>query len=299
MIIKIILTCIVILTTACMLGMLYKVKKQTAINISLKERIKLFSCGIVAFVADTIGVGSFAVNTALAKMLNTFKDEELPAMNNGAQVLPGAISAFFFITAVDVDLTTLLTLVIGTCVGGVIGGGVVSHFNRQAIRVTMMSCFSLIATLLVLRKFELIPIGGDDVALHSWKLVVGFLGMAMCGILSSAGVGLFALVQGVLFLLGMSPIVAFPIMMTAGAMQQPLTTMMFLRSDKIPLRKTLILTLGGCIGVVLVLPIFKYLTASWLHGLLLTILLYNIYAISKAYFKSRNSEVTITNQEAA
>jgi uncharacterized membrane protein YfcA len=299
MIIKILMCFILALTTLCLGGMVYKLKKQPTEKLPLQERFRLFGCGIIAFIADTVGVGSFVVNTALAKLLGTFKDEELPAMNNGAQVLPGAISAFFFIKVVDVDITTLLTLVVGTCIGGVIGGGVVSRLNKQNIRIAMVGCFSLIATLLICRKLNILPIGGDAIELHTWKLILGFTGMIFCGILSSAGVGLFALVQGVLFLLNMSPIVAFPIMMAAGAMQQPLTTMMFLKSDKIPLKKTLIVTLGGCVGVLLVLPIFNYLTMSWLHSLLLAILIYNIYAISKTYINSRSSKIITLEQEAA
>src|SRR3990167_128950 len=291
MAIKILLFCFIALTIICAYAMLVKLKKQPAVFISKVEKIKLFSCGIIAFVADTLGIGSFAVNTALAKMLNTFKDEELPAVNNGAQVIPGAISAFFFLKIVDVDIITLVILVVGTCIGGIIGGYLVSKFNKQCIRLIMASCFFLIATLLILQKTGILHATGEATGLFSWKLVVGFLGVIICGILASAGVGLFALIQGVLFLLQVSPIVAFPIMMTAGAMQQPLTTMIFLKEDKIPLKKTLIIALGGCVGVLLILPVFNYLTVSWLHSLLLAILIYNTYTLSKAYLKSSKTSL--------
>ena len=106
--------------------------------------------------------------------------------------------------------------------------------------------------------------------------------------LYSIPLGLFAIVQGILFLLNMSPIVAFPIMMVAGAMQQPLTTMMFLKQGRVPIKKTLALTIGGCVGVLIILPVFKYITISWLHYLLLSILIFNIVSIGRAYLKTRN-----------
>lgn len=295
---KVLMFCIVVLTLACMLAMLYNLKKQPNIQLSFGEKLKLFGCGIVAFISDTLGIGSFAVNTALAKFLKTFPDEEIPAMNNGAQVLPGAISAFFFMKFVDVDLTTLITLVIGTSIGGILGGKIVSHLNKQSIRLTMILCFSLIVALLISRKLGILSIGGTETELYSWKLILGFVGVAICGALSSAGVGLFALIQGILFLLNMSPIVAFPIMMTSGAMQQPLTSMIFLKHNKIPLKKTLILTAGGCLGVLITVPIFSYFTASWLHSLLIAVLLYNIYAISKAYLGSKVKNIPL-NEEMA
>lgn len=287
MVITIIITSVLILSLSCVALMLYKLKKQAPVQVSTLDYIKLSGSGIIAFIADTIGIGSFAVNIALAKLLGTFRDDELPAMNNGAQVIPGTLESLFFMHVVDVDLTTLITLVGGTCLGGLIGGSIVSRLSQQAIRATMICCFILIIGLLVGDKFGWLPVGGDAVALHSWKLILGFLGMVICGILTSAGIGLFAMVQGVLFLLNVSPLVAFPIMTTAGAMQQPLTTMMFLQQDKIPLKKTLILSLSGCIGVLIIIPLFKNFTMSWLHGLLIMILCYNVFAISRSYLRTR------------
>jgi hypothetical protein len=92
-------------------------------------------------------------------------------------------------------------------------------------------------------------------------------------------------------------------MMTAGAMQQPLTTLVFLQQNKIPLKKTLILSLAGCLGVIITLPIFSYLTVSWLHNLLIGILIYNFFAIGRTYlqtraasaFNSQKDSVTVYN----
>ncbi len=242
---------------------------------------------MIAFIADTLGVGSFAVNVALAKLMGTFRDDEMPAVNNGAQVIPGTIESLFFMGLVDVDLTTLLTLVMGTCVGGLLGGFVVSHMSKQAIRLAMVCCFALIILLLVSHQFRLLPVGGELTELHSWKLIIGFLAMVVCGALTSVGIGLFVMVQGILFLMNVSPVVAFPIMTTAGAMQQPLTTFVFLKHNKIPLKKTMILSLSGCLGVFITIPIFMQLTITWLHLLLLLILTYNFFTVGRSYLRSR------------
>lgn len=297
MVMQLLTVAIILLTLSCVGAMLYQLKRQPSISLSWNDYFRLTGSGVVAFIADTIGLGSFAVNIALAKLLGTFRDEELPAMNNGAQVIPGALESFFFMQFVEVDLTTLVTLVLGTCLGGILGGGIISRLSKQGIRLAMIFCFSAIIFLLLAKQFNLLPVGGTATALYSWKLVVGFIGMVICGALTSAGVGLFAMVQGVLFLLNVSPIVAFPIMMTAGAMQQPLTTFMFLQKGKIPLKRTLVVSLGGCVGVAMVLPIFKHLTVSWLHSLLLVILCYNLIAISRAFFQSRLNLGAIVPQE--
>jgi uncharacterized membrane protein YfcA len=283
----IILGLVVLLTLICVAVMFVKLKKSPYVVVSRLDTLKLSISGIIAFIADTIGVGSFAVNVALSRLLNTFPDDEMPAVNNGAQVIPGMIEAFCFLTWVQVDLTTLLTLVAGACIGGLLGGNIVSRLHKQAIRAAMIVCFSGIIILLVSNQLHLFPIGGDMGELHGVKLIIGFVAMMICGALTCVGIGLFAMVQAVLFLLNVSPEVAFPIMMTAGALQQPLSTLVFLKHDKIPLKKTLILSLSGCVGVFIALPIVTHLTSRWLHDLLLLILVYNVVSISKLYWASR------------
>lgn len=276
-----------LLSLSCVVVMLYKFYKQPAEPLPTLLYCKLGLSGIIAFIADTIGVGSFAVNTAMAKLLGTFNDDELPAMNNGAQVIPGTFESLYFMQMVNVDFTTLITLVAGTCLGGLLGGFVVSHLSKQAVRLAMVCCFALIMALLFCHQFRLLPLGGELTELHSWRLVAGFFALVLCGALTSVGVGLFVMVQGVLFLLNVSPLVAFPIMTTAGAMQQPLTTLVFLKENKIPLKRTLVLSLAGCVGVFITLPIFTQLTVTWLHNLLLCILAYNFITIGRAYLRDR------------
>ncbi len=284
------ITLLIALTLLCVAVMFYKLKHQPAVKLSAMDYCKLIGSGIISFISDTLGMGSFAVNIVLAELLGTFHDEEFPAMNNGAQVIPGVFESLFFMQMIDVDLKTLITLVAGTCIGGLIGGTVVSRLSKQAIRIAMMACFTLIIGLLLCRQFDLFPIGGQLMALESWKLVAGFFGVMVCGMLTAVGIGLFVLVQAVLFLLGVSPLVAFPIMTTAGAMQQPLTTLAFLQKDKIPLKKTLLVSLGGCIGVVIALSIFKHLTITWLHSLLIVIVAYNLVAVSRTFLRTRQQD---------
>jgi uncharacterized membrane protein YfcA len=280
---------ILFLTAYCIYRMLVKLKQQPSPALTLSEKIKLAVTGIIGFFADTIGLGSFAVNIALSKYFKTFKDEELPAMCNGVQVIPGTLESIFFIQVIKVDPITLITLVLGASIGGMIGGSVMSRLSQQKTRFAMILAFSGIILLLLAKQLGFIPEGGHLLALESWQLGLGFLAMICCGSLTSVGIGLFGLVQAVLFLMGVSPAVAFPIMTTAGAMQQPLTTLVFLKHNKIPLKKVLFLSLFGCIGVLVGLPIVSHLSTHWLHRLLLLIMMYNVITIALTYWRKKQS----------
>lgn len=277
------------LSVICLMAMGYVLYKEPKQQLTLRAQGQLIVSGIIAFIADTFGVGSFAVNVALSKFFGNFRDDELPGAVNGAQVLPGAIESIFFMQLVDVDLTTLLVLVAGTCLGGVLGGHVVSKMGQQTIRGVMVLCFSVLIVLLVGYQLHLMPLGGEAMALSGTKLVIGFFALILCGALTSAGVGLFVMIQSVLFLLNVSPEVAFPIMTTAGAMQQPLTTMVFLKQGRIPLKKTMVLSLAGCIGVFISLPIFNALSTESLRFLLMLVLFYNVMTMGRAYLRARRA----------
>lgn len=293
MAIKLIMFSILCLSGACVLAMLYKLYKEPAAPpIPAIEKIKLAFTGIVAFISDTLGIGSFVVLIAMAKILGTFEDKDLPAINNGTQLIPATLASIFFMKFIQVDLTTLVTLVSGTCIGGVIGGHVVTRLNQQGIRLSMIVCFTCIITLLTCDQLGLLPRTGDVTALHSWQLILGFVAMILCGSLTSIGIGMFAMIQGVLFLMNISPVVAFPIMATAGAMQQPMITYIFLKENKIPLKKAFFLSFFGCIGVLLGLPIVRHMDAKSLHLLLLSVMIYNVVTIARAYLKAKHQTKT-------
>ncbi len=273
-----------LLSLICLVIMAYKFKSVPQEAIGRRRVIPLMISGVLAYIADTIGVGSFAVNIAVCKGFKLFRDEQLPAVINGVQIIPGAIEATVFMQRVHVDIKTLVILVIATCFGGIIGGLLASRLQARLIQLIMMVSFAGVVILLLGKAFSLFPIGGEAISLVGWKLWLGFAGLFAAGILVAFGVGLFAVVEVILFLLGMSPLVAFPIMTAAGAIQKPFTTVTFALNNKIPLKPVLVISLSGIIGVFIGLAVISHLSFSALHWLLIVILLFNIFGIARSYF---------------
>jgi uncharacterized membrane protein YfcA len=280
-----ILFLVIFLSVICVVYMLYKLlsgKDLYPIQ-SFKHNCTLACTGVVAFIADTIGVGSFAINIAIGKTLKLVTDKELPGFVNGAQVIPGAIEAIFFLGVLHVDMRTLVVLVLATTLGGFVGGVFASKIRASTIRVIMVFAFILVLFLLLSKLLNFLPIGGALTKLQGWRLWVGFVGMFTAGFLVSFGVGLFALVQAILFLLGMSPVVAFPIMTAAGAIQQPVTTFAFLVNNAIPIKKVLIVSSFGIVGVFIGFQIITVLSVDQLQWLLVIIIAYNIISLARSF----------------
>jgi uncharacterized membrane protein YfcA len=284
-----------ILSSLTLLLMLFQMLKTKTEHISFTKKIKLMICGVAAFIADSLGIGSFAIVIAICKSWKLVDDKDLPGIVNGAQILPGIIESIFFLQLVYVDIKTLIILIIGACIGGILGGLFVSHLKQQTIRIVMFIAFFSMILLILAEKLNLLAIGGTEISLIGWKLWVGFFAMIVCGILPSVGVGLFVLVQTVLFLLGLSPLVAFPIMTTAGALQQPLITLTFLFEKKILLKEVFIITIAGALTVLFVIPLISYISFELLRWFLLLTISYNAICILISYFKDKKDSLPIVS----
>ena len=277
-----IITALIIILSLASVILMFKYKT----NETLKYPKSFASIGIIAFIADGIGVGSFAVSIALCKSFNLISSDKLPGLVNGAQIIPGAIEAIAFLLAIHVDPLTLGTLIIGTCLGGIIGPLIVSKLDLKRMECCMAMAFAIMAILVLCNQMHWLPIGGTATALNHQHLLMGFLGTMVCGALPAFGVGLFAAIEVLLFMLGLSPLVAFPIMTCAGAIQQPLTAITFTIKKRIPVKEALWLGLFGIIGVAIAIPLVTHLSLRLLRWLLFSILCYNALGMVRSYLKN-------------
>lgn len=279
-----IITAIVILFSLASVIIMLKARTSER----LQRPKSLAAVGIIAFIADGIGVGSFAVSIALCKSFQLISNDKLPGLINGAQVVPGAIEAIAFLFAIHVDPLTLTTLIAGTCLGGVIGPLLVSKLDTKRTELSMATAFVIMAILVLCSQMHWLPMGGTATILTQQQLIVGFIGTIICGALPAFGVGLFAAIEVLLFMLGLSPLAAFPIMTCAGAIQQPLTAITFTIKKRIPIKEALWLGTFGIIGVAIAVPMVTHLSIRLLRWLLFAILCYNATGMIRAYLKHSN-----------
>jgi uncharacterized membrane protein YfcA len=154
----------------------------------------------------------------------------------------------------------------------------------------MSIAFVLFAIIVLIDQLNLIHIAGHSMALHGNKLIIGCIGLFLCGILPAFGVGYYAIVGVFFFLLGLSPLAAFPIMMVACALQEPFTTIMLLHARKVPLKAVFYVSLTGCLGVAVAAPIVTHLNLTALRWLLFIVVSYNAYNMILAYKKGKREE---------
>lgn len=251
------------------------------------KKIKLIFTGFIANVSDTLGIGSFAVVVALDKHWGLVDDKRLPGTLNGQSVLPSLLQSFLFLKFVEIDLTLLLTLTVAGCLGGFVGGILVARCDKQTIRKLMTLGFLGIAVLILANQMHLLPLAGEAISLSSDKLAIGFVAMVLVGMLPTIGVGLYAPTQVVLFLLGLSPLVAFPLMTSMGVIVQSSAALAFIQKETVAVKEVVYLTLSGLLGVLLAVPLVTIVHPVYLRWLLFVIVLYNAKMIWQSYKDGR------------
>ena len=238
--------------------------------------------GFVTDFFDTLGIGSFAPTTAIYKLRRIVPDELIPGTLNAGHTPAAIAEALIFVTAIVVDPLLLATVVGSAAAGAWLGAGVVARLPRRAIQVTMGVALLIAGTVFTAINLGALPGGGTAMSLGGWKfgLAVGI--NFVLGALMSAGIGMYAPCMITLALMGMHPLAAFPIMMGACALLQPVASLRFFQTGKFAWGPSLGLAFGGVIGVLIAAYIVKTLPLVALRWLVIVVIAYAAFAMLRS-----------------
>ncbi|MBL0478467.1 TSUP family transporter [Aeromonas veronii] len=254
--------------------------------------------GGVANFLDTLGVGSFAVKTACYKQFKLIDDRVLPGTLNGQCVLPTVTQSLIFVGAVAVEPLTLISMMMAAAAGAAWGARHVASFDRQTIRLVMAISLLVVAGLIFAGLLGLFPVGGDAMGLSGYKLAIALLGNFIFGVLMNVGIGLFAPCMTLVYLLGMNPLAAFPIMMGSTAVLSVFSAGTFIRKGAFDAKAVLAVAIFGPIGVVLAAMLVKSMDMKMLKWLVAFIVIYTSWTMYASWRAARRSPVQLTLESA-
>ena len=174
------------------------------------------------------------------------------------------MQAFIYISIVQVEMKTLVLLILASIAGSWLGAGVVARWPRRKIQLGMGGALLAAALLFVLKNLDamrgnpMIP-GGTALGLGGALLAIGLVGNFTLGALMTLGIGLYAPCLIMISLLGMNPTAAFPIMMGSCAFLMPVASLRFIKAEAFSIRPALGLALGGIPAVLIAAFIVKSL----------------------------------------
>lgn len=230
--------------------------------------------GFITNFFDTLGIGSFAQQTAIFKFFRFVDDRLIPGTMNVGNTIPTVAQAFIFMSAVDVSPLTLVSMSIAAPIGAVLGAGVVAKMSRQKIQLGMGIGLMIVALIILAGFLNLMPLGGEAIGLTGWKLLLIVTLSFVFGALQTIGIGFYAPCMAMVYALGMHPLTAFPIMMTATAMLMAAGGFRFVKENAYDRKTAIALTVAGLAGVFLAAYVVKSLPLVVLKGIVGGVVLY-------------------------
>lgn len=245
-------------------------------NLGKENPIVAFIIGFVTDFFDTLGIGSFAPTTVLfkaTKFLDT--DKKIPGTLNVAHTIPVMAEAFIFLTAVNVEGVTLFSMVTSAIVGAIVGARIVNKLPEKKIQIVMGFCMIIVAFLMFSGQMGWIKgLGtGTAIGLTGIKLFIGVGVNFVLGALMMAGVGLYAPCMALVYMLGMDPKVAFPIMMASCAGLMAIGSPEFIKAGNYTRIGSIMITIGGVIGVYVAANIVKEMDIKILIWVVIAVVL--------------------------
>lgn len=234
---------------------------------------------------DALGIGSFAPTTAVFKFGKMVPDRIIPGTLNVSMTLPVIVEAYVFTTIIRVEPITLCAMIASAVVGAVFGASIVSHLPERKIQLGMGGALFIVALTFIAGLLDLMPVGGDAIGLNGTSLLIGVVGNLILGALMTIGIGLYAPCMALVYALGMSPRVAFPIMMASCAFLMPAAGIKFIKEQAYDMKSSIIISFTGIVGVLIAAYLVKELPLTVLKWLVVVVILYTSATMTRSALK--------------
>lgn len=244
--------------------------------------------GFITDFGDTLGIGSFATTTAAFRMTHYIDDDrKLPGTLNAVHAIPVMFQALFFITAVKVELTTLLPMTTAAVVGAYVGTHVTKKWHAPTVQ-RVMAIALLIALIIMIVRMITTPGSNNSMGvhgLHGWWLILGIVFNFGIGVLMTMGLGNYAPELIFFSLMGVNPAVAFPVMMLDAALIMPTTALNVIKMDRVSWRGFAGVATGGVLGVIVAAKFFTSMDVDLLNKLIVVVALWTIFGLLRDSMK--------------
>lgn len=252
--------------------------------------VKTSLIGFVVNFFDVLGIGAFAPQTALLKFTKQTEDRVIPGTMNVANTIPVLLQAIIFIRVIEVEPLTLVTMLVAATAGAVVGAGIVSKLPEKKIQLVMGIALLITASFMLARTMGWIKGGGAAIGLVGGKLIFAIVVNFILGALMTAGIGLYAPCMALVFALGMSPKVAFPIMMGSCAFLMPPASAKFIKEKAYNRKAAVGMAIPGSIGVLIAAFIVKELPLNILSWVVIAVVIYTSIVMLRSASKNKASE---------
>ena len=273
---------------------IYVLSKDVIKHRKVLENISVVKTALIGFIVnffDVLGIGAFAPQTALLKFTKQTEDRILPGTLNVSNTIPVLIQALIFIQIVKVEPVTLISMLLSAAAGAILGAGIVAKLSVRKIQLTMGFALLVTAFFMLSGQMNWIQNGGEAIGLSGGKLALAIGANFILGAFMTVGIGLYAPCMALVYALGMSPLVAFPIMMGSCAFLMPPASAKFIKEGAYNRKASVSMAIPGIIAVLIAAFLVKSLPLNTLRWMVIVVIIYTSLVMFKSALNNRNVTV--------
>jgi len=270
---------------------IYVLTKDVIKHQKVLENVSVIKTALIGFVVnffDVLGIGAFAPQTALLKFTKQTEDRVLPGTLNVSNTIPVLIQALIFIQIVEVESITLISMLLSATAGAILGAGIVAKLPVRKIQLTMGFALLVTAFFMLSGQMSWIQAGGEAIGLTGLKLALAIGANFILGAFMTVGIGLYAPCMALVYALGMSPLVAFPIMMGSCAFLMPPASAKFIKEGAYNRKASISMAIPGIIAVLIAALLVKSLPLNTLRWVVIVVIIYTSLVMFKSALSSSN-----------
>ena len=270
---------------------IYVLTKDVIKHQKVLENVSVIKTALIGFVVnffDVLGIGAFAPQTALLKFTKQTEDRVLPGTLNVSNTIPVLIQALIFIQIVEVESITLISMLLSATAGAILGAGIVAKLPVRKIQLTMGFALLVTSFFMLSGQMSWIQAGGEAIGLTGLKLALAIGANFILGAFMTVGIGLYAPCMALVYALGMSPLVAFPIMMGSCAFLMPPASAKFIKEGAYNRKASISMAIPGIIAVLIAALLVKSLPLNTLRWVVIVVIIYTSLVMFKSALSSSN-----------
>ncbi len=242
------------------------------------------------FFCSTFGIPDFPISSTVYPRAKWISDRNLPGTLVCESVIPCAFMALGYLSFTTLDIWTLSLPILSQLAGSWIGPKITMHLPERKIKLCISAGLLIAGMMLLLSKLSLVPASGHLNSFTGWRLAVCIFLSFACGVLNNIGIGSFSMMLAFLYVLGLSSISAYPIMMCAAALSTPVGGTQFLHGQSYGRKIVLFSSIFGSLGVIFAIFVVKSMDFSSLQWIIMGVLFYSAFSTGKSVFSARRQE---------
>ncbi len=235
--------------------------------------------GFITMIGATFGVSDYAINTVVYRKTGYIEDRLIPPTLNTECTIPLMFMALIYITAIQCDFLTLVVLILAQTIGSVFSPRIVAKLPASTIRWAMGIGLAIAALFVFLGQISILPSDGTLTSLRGPRLLIAIGALFVYGALNNIGIGSYAPTMATIYALGLSPRVAFPIMMGACTFSIAVGSSEFVRLQNYARKPTFWFAIFGTLGVFIAAYLIKDMNVYYIKWVVFVVIVFASFSL--------------------